>query len=162
MITGENLQGRLNALVETQSVDETRLLLWDAAVRMIADAPLLGLGLGTYEPAYPLYADRILPFVMDKAHNDYLEFAAGIGLPAAIAWWAALLWLVAACLRGFNIRRRNRHYSLLAIAATTLIGVHSLFDFSLQIPAIALTYSVILGMGVAQSASSREREGAHF
>lgn len=162
MITGENLQGRLNALVETRAVDETRLLLWDAATRMIADAPLLGLGLGTYEPAYPLYADRVLPFVMDKAHNDYLEFAAGIGLPAAMAWWTAMLWLIAICVRGFNVRRRNRHYSLLALSATALIGVHSLFDFSLQIPAIALTYAVILGMGVAQSASSRERESVHL
>jgi O-antigen ligase len=162
MITGENLQGRLNALVETRAIDETRLLLWDAAIRMIADAPFLGLGLGTYEPAYPLYADRILPFIMDKAHNDFLEFAAGIGLPAAMAWWAAILWLIAICVRGFNIRRRNRHYSLLALAVTALVGVHSLFDFSLQIPAIALTYAVILGMGVAQSAPSRERESVHF
>ena len=157
IITGDSLQGRLNALVQTGAVDETRLMLWNSAARMIADAPLLGLGLGTYEPAYPLYADRILPFVIDKAHNDYLEFAAGIGLPAAIAWWSAILWLLGMCVRGFFIRRRDRHYSLLALSATVLVGVHSFFDFSLQIPAVALTYAVILGLGVAQSAPTRER-----
>lgn len=155
-MTGNNLQSRFDALVQSRGVDQTRLLLWDAAYRMIADAPWLGLGLGSFEYAYPLYADQVVPFVMDKAHNDYLEFAAGIGLPAAIAWWLSFVWLVCRCIRGVFVRHRDRHYPMLAIAATALVGFHSLFDFSLQIPAIALTYAVILGLGVAQSSRSRE------
>jgi O-antigen ligase len=155
MITGDTLTARFDALVETGKFDQMRLMLWQSAMRMIADSPLLGLGLGTFEPAYPLYADRVLPFVMDKVHNDYLEFAAGLGLPAAILWWAAVLWLAGMCVRGIYVRRRHRHYSLLAIAATALVGFHSIFDFSLQIPAIALTYAVILGLGVAQAAPTR-------
>jgi O-antigen ligase len=158
MITGDNLSARFDALVEAGKFDQTRLLLWQSAMRMIADSPLLGLGLGTFEPSYPLYADRVLPFVMDKVHNDYLEFAAGLGLPAAAAWWAAIVWLVGMCVRGIFVRRRHRHYSLLAIGATALVGFHSLFDFSLQIPAIALTYAVILGLGVAQAAPTRNVE----
>jgi O-antigen ligase len=130
-------------------------MLWQSALRMIGDAPLLGLGLGTFEPAYPMYADQALPFIMDKVHNDYLEFAAGLGLPAAIAWWAAITWLTALSIRGVFVRRRNRHFSLLAVAATALVAFHSFFDFSLQIPAIALTYAVILAIGVAQSAPTR-------
>jgi O-antigen ligase len=158
MITGDNLGARLDGLVAGGSLDEVRRLLWGSAMRMIEGAPWLGLGLGTFEPAYPLYADRVMPFVMDKAHNDYLEFAAGLGLPAATAWWLAILWLVGMCIRGVFVRRRNRHYSMLAIAATALVAFHSIFDFSLQIPAIALTYAVILGLGVAQSTSTRNVE----
>jgi O-antigen ligase len=158
MITGDSLETRFNALVEAGSIDETRALLWDSAVRMIGGSPFLGLGLGAFEHAYPLYADRVLPFIMDKAHNDYLELAASLGLPAAIAWWTAWVWLIGICIRGIFVRRRNRHYPILAIAATALVGVHSIFDFSLQIPAVALTYAVILGLGVGQSAPTRERE----
>lgn len=157
-VTGDNLQTRFDSLVQSRGLDQTRLLLWDAAYRMIGDAPWLGLGLGSFEYAYPLYAERVVPFVMDKAHNDYLEFAAGVGLPAAIAWWLAFLWLVGICIRGVIARHRNRHFPMLAIAATTLVGFHSLFDFSLQIPAIALTYAFILGLGVAQSMPTRERQ----
>jgi hypothetical protein len=46
----------------------------------------------------------------------------------------------------------------LTVAATALVGFHSIFDFSLQIPAIALTYAVILGLGVAQAAPTRNIE----
>ena len=60
-----------------------KIALWSAAQRMITSAPFLGLGLGTFQDAYPMYATQMLPFIMDKAHSDYLEFAAGLGLP----WW---------------------------------------------------------------------------
>ncbi|MDE3116889.1 MAG: O-antigen ligase family protein, partial [Pseudomonadota bacterium] len=128
---------------------------WDAALRMIHDAPLLGLGLGTYINAYPMYSDTVTRFIIDRAHNDYLELAAGWGLPAAILWWSAMLWLVGLCARGVFQRRRARAYPMLAVAASVLVGVHSAFDFPLQMPAIALLYAVILGLGVAQAFPTR-------
>ena len=152
---GDTLEAQFNALVEAGGVDPIRLTLWDAAHRMIADAPWLGLGLGTFESAYQLYATEVFPYVMDKAHSDYLEFAAGLGLPAAIAWWMAILWLALLCVRGVFVRRRNRAYPLLAVGATALVGFHSAFDFSLQIPAVALSYAAILGLGVAQAFPTR-------
>jgi O-antigen ligase len=155
ILNGDTLASRLNELFDTGTVDAVRLTLWAAASRMIADAPWLGLGLGTFQDAYPLYATQVLPYVLDKAHCDYLEFAAGIGLPAAIAWWAAMLGLVVVCIRGVRIRRRNRLYALAAIGASVLIAVHSIVDFSLQLPAISLLYATLLGIGVSQSFSTR-------
>ncbi len=159
-LNGGLLQARLDRVVQTGLAEDVRFALWSAAARMVHDAPLLGLGLGTYENAYPLYADHVFPYVMDRAHNDYLELAAGWGLPAACAWWAAIAWLNLLCLRGVFIRRRNRAYPLLAVGATVMVGVQSLFDFNLQIPAIALTYAAILGLGVAQAFSTRSRSAA--
>jgi O-antigen ligase len=152
---GTTLGGSFYDLLQTGTADNIRLTLWSAASRMIGDAPWLGLGLGTFQDAYPLYATRLLPFVMDKAHCDYLEFAAGIGLPAAIAWWGALAWLFFLCLRGARIRRRNRVYPIAAIGATVLVAVHSSVDFSLQLPAVALVYAALLGIGVAQALPTR-------
>lgn len=146
---------RLDDMAASGVRDDTRLMLWSAAWRMIKDAPLLGLGLGSYQTAYPLYADQTLHFIIDRAHNDYLELAAGWGLPAAILWWAAVLWLAGLCLRGYFIRRRNRVFPLLAVGATLVVGLHAIFDFSLQMPAIAFTYATILGLGVGQAFSSR-------
>ena len=122
---------------------------------MIGDAPLTGFGLGSYEYVYPFYAQEHFRVTMDKAHNDYLELAAGIGLPAALLWWAAMAWAVGLCVQAVFVRRHDRVYPLIALGATALVGFHSIFDFSLQIPAIALMYAVILGLGVAQSFSSR-------
>jgi O-antigen ligase len=150
LVNGDTLTAQLDAFVET-GPDNVRLVLWGAAARMIENSPWLGLGLGTFENTYPLYANAVLPYVMDKAHNDYLELAAGWGLPAAAAWCLALLWLNLLCIRGIFVRRRNRHYAILAVGASALVAAHSLFDFSLQIPAVALLYAVILGLGVGQS-----------
>jgi O-antigen ligase len=157
LLNGDTLQARLDQLMQQGGADDVRLALWSAAGRMVADAPLLGLGLGSFENAYPLYADQVLPYVMDRAHNDYLELAAGWGIPAAAAWWLAILWLNVICLRGVFQRRRDHIYPLLALGATALVGAQSAFDFSLQIPAVALTYAAILGLGVAQAFPSRER-----
>ena len=154
-LNSDMLTDRVNLLLDSGTVDATRLTLWAAARRMIADAPWLGLGLGTFEDAYPLYATQVIRNVMDKAHCDYLEFAAGLGLPAAIAFWTALLWLNTLCLKGVRQRRRNRLYSLAAIGATVLVAVHSTVDFSLQLPAVSLLYATLLGLGVAQARSGR-------
>lgn len=151
------LAGRVSGMASTGLAEELRINLWNAAERMIRDAPLLGLGLGTFENAYPLYAQNFYPFVMDKAHNDFLELAAGWGLPAAIAWLSAIGWLAAICVRGVFVRQRDQNFSLVAFGATVLVGVHSLFDFSLQIPAVSLLYAAVLGVGVAQAFPSSER-----
>lgn len=154
-VSGDFLASRLDDIAASGLHEDTRLLLWNAALRMIHDAPLLGLGLGTYQCAYPLYSEVMMPFVMDKAHNDYLELAAGWGLPAALLWWTALAWLVVLCVRGLFVRRRNRVYPMLAVGASVLVGIHSIFDFSLQMPAVSLLYAAILGLGVAQAFPTR-------
>jgi O-antigen ligase len=156
-ISGAFLGARLDDMSASGLTDDTRLMLWNAALRMIHDAPLLGQGLGTYQIAYPSYAGRMMPFIMDKAHNDYVELAAGWGLPAAILWWLALAWLTGLCVRGVLVRRRFRAYPMLAVGASILVGVHSIFDFSLQMPAIAVTFAAILGLGVAQAFPAREQ-----
>jgi O-antigen ligase len=154
------LAGRLSGMASTGLAEDMRIDLWHAAERMIGDAPFLGLGLGAFQSAYPLYSQNFYPFVMDKAHNDFLELAAGWGLPAAIAWLGAVAWLAAICVRGVFVRQRDRNIALTALGATILVGVHSLFDFSLQTPAISLLYAAVLGLGVAQAFPSSERRDA--
>lgn len=156
-MNGASLATRLNAMAVDGATDVGRLLLWKDAVMMIRTAPFTGWGLGTYQVVYPLFATATMPFVMDKAHNDYLELAAGWGLPAAIIWWTALLWLVVICCRSLFNRERNRLLPALAIGASILVGIHSVFDFSLQMPAVALTYATILGLGVGQALETHPR-----
>jgi O-antigen ligase len=154
IVSGAIVSGRFEQLLYADSVRDTRIPLWHAAERMISSAPVTGLGLGTFQDAYPLYATGILPFIMDKAHNDYLEFAAGVGLPAAFCWWAAMIYLAGLAARGALIRRKNVVYPIIGFGIMTLVAAHSAVDFSLQIPAVAATFAMFLGITTAQSLSS--------
>jgi hypothetical protein len=44
---------------------------------------------------------------------------------------------------------------LFGLGALVLVAAHSVFDFSLQIPAIALQFAVIVGLATAQSYPSQ-------
>jgi O-antigen ligase len=103
-----------------------------------------------------------MPFRINTAHNDYLESALELGIPAAASLVLALATLCGFCLAGTLRRRRNAVFPCLGVGISVLVGVHSLVDFSLQVPAVSATYSLLLGAAVAQSArtpgqSERER-----
>ncbi len=157
LVSDTDLADRYAILLDAGTADTVRLAMWSAALNMIEVFPWKGTGLGTFQDAYPLFAQRVLPFVMDKAHGDFLEFAAGIGLPAAILWWAGWAYLAFLCLKGAVTRRRNTIYPLVGFGATVLVAVHSGVDFSLQIPAVAMSYAILLGIGVAQSQRSTQQ-----
>jgi len=150
-VSGDTVAARFDQLVETRGGAELRPVMWSAATRSISEHPWLGTGLGTFSDVYPLYADRFVPYVIDRAHSDYLEFALGVGIPAAIVWWSALGLLAAMCTVGAVRRRRRRAYSVAAVGAVAVVAVHSVVDFSLQLPAVSLLFAVVLGAGLAQS-----------
>ena len=92
----------------------------------------------------------------DRAHNTWLENAFELGVPAALALYLALGGLVMTCLRGVTRRHRDWVYPATGVAASVLVGLHALLDFSLQLPAVAILYACIMGIACAQSYSSLE------
>ena len=91
-----------------------------------------------------------------EAHNSYLEALLGLGAPVAIILFVGLGALVAQCLRGTLIRKRDRLAPSVAVGASLIVACHGLIDFSIQLQGIALSYAALLGAGYAQSWSSRE------
>ena len=51
------------------------------------------------------------------------------------------------------MRRRRRNVALpcAGLAACALVAVHSIVDFSLQTPAVAASFALLLGVALAQS-----------
>lgn len=133
----------------------TRLAAYQLTRQAIADNPWFGFGLGSFDHAFRLYRDSSLPLWFHHAHNDYLEMAMDLGLPAAAVLFISIMLMVGCCFEGVLRRKRDAIYPALGVAASALIGAHVLVDFSLHIPAIAASYACLLGVGVAQSFSSR-------
>ncbi|MDX6752562.1 O-antigen ligase family protein [Geminicoccaceae bacterium 1502E] len=137
----------------------SRLAAYLLALDMIADRPWTGHGYGTFEQVFQLYRDERFAVVYDMAHNTYLEHAVELGIPATVLLYVGPVLLFSMCVRGVFARRRNQVFPLTAAAVTVTVSFHSLVDFSLQMPAVALTYAVVLGVGCAQSLSSARRRG---
>lgn len=149
-VSGEATFARL---AESTDIQGDRGQLYRLSLDAIAEAPLTGHGYGAFEQAFRLYRDTSLPrpVIYDFAHNIHLEALVDLGIPGALLLYAAILVPLALCLRGVLTRRRDKQYPALALAAAVLLAGHGLVDFSLQIPAIAVLFSYLLGVGVAQS-----------
>jgi O-antigen ligase len=121
---------------------------WDA----IWDRPLLGTGYGTYADAFKAHNHPGTgTYFLDKAHNTYLQMVMELGWPAALALYSGLALLVISCLRGRSRPGPSAVHAAVLASCSVLVAVHSLVDFSLEMPANAATYAVLLGLGCAQS-----------
>ena len=158
MLSGDVTLERLAGALQDGQVADERPAVYALVIGGIADNPWLGVGYGAFEAAFPLMRDTTIggDLIYDKAHNTYLEFAFEAGLPAFAIMMAILGGFLWRCIRGVLDRRRDRLAPCVATAATALVATHALVDFSLQIPAVAVTYALLLGAGCAQSWSSRE------
>ena len=74
-----------------------------------------------------------MPGFANAAHNDWAQWTAEGGIPCAVAMLSILIW----CAR----RALQAPWAL----GLPVLLVHCLFDFPMQIPAIALLSFVMLG-----------------
>ncbi len=129
---------------------EERSVIWRAAVKMIKEFPLGGVGLGAFSLAFPPYkTEKFNGITVDHAHNDYLEVLSEVGLAGFIPWMtfflSFLLFSVRAWLRLGDSSLRLLAVGCLCAVVATLI--HGLTDFNLQIPANAMLLFIAMGLG---------------
>jgi O-antigen ligase len=150
----------INARFDVQgAADEGRLETYKSTLRMIADHPWFGTGQGTFAYAFPAYRSPNVSMVgvWDIAHNSLLEIAADMGVPVATLVVVAWIFVFTVLIRGALIRRRDLVVPVAALAVAILAVLHSLIDFSLQIPGYAIVALALIGTGLAQSfCGSRE------
>jgi tetratricopeptide (TPR) repeat protein len=99
-----------------------RFANWLQAGRVIAAAPLLGVGLGNYETAVPVYVYPGEPASI-YAHNFFLQMAAEIGIP-----WLILLSLLAMHWIKKNHKKLLQRENALFTALCILILFFNFFD----------------------------------
>ncbi len=140
--------------------DDERFLVIPAVLQGIRDFLWTGTGLGSFEDVHRLYRDAGIETLFSQAHSDSLELTLELGLPAAAAMLFALAWLVGLCLRELRARRRGAIFPCIAVAVTVQLGLHSLVDFSMQVPSLMVAYMILLACGLTRVAPSSERTAA--
>lgn len=132
-----------------------RLAMYEKTTTAISQRPLLGHGLGNIAHTDGLMRQSNQP-TMNRAHSDPLESLHDLGIPVALLLWGAIGLLMSGLAHGVRTRHQQGTYPAIALGAATTILAHSMVDFSLQIPAIAVLLAALLGCGLAHS-WSRQR-----
>lgn len=153
------LGGRVSSRFDSQGlVDEGRIEAWKSTLRIIADNPWFGTGMGTFQWAFPPYRSPNISIrgVWDIAHSTPLELAADVGIPMALL--VATAWVVMFVILGLGVfaRRRDAIIPLAAAATASLSLLHSCLDFTLQIPGYSIPFFALFGAGVVQSFRTSE------
>ncbi len=156
-VGGDPLAGRL----ETASIEldrrsaDTRTLrqsIWRTTWEMIKDHPIAGVGFGGYATAIPKYHLASGETTPQEAHNDYLELLASGGLIGlGIGAWLAASFVLGLRSQLQSTRRGAgdrflRSAKVGALAGILTVGIHSLVDFGLHIPANAFIFTALVSI----------------
>jgi O-antigen ligase len=158
--------GQLTHQIETRGINDVgRVDAWRSALSIVSDYPWLGTGLGTFESVFSAYRNPAggVWGVWDHAHSTPLELMVEMGVPFSLlvfALWSTMLgFLVRAAIRGTG----NRLYVIAGAGIGTLATLHSLVDFSLQIPGFSLVCCSLVGASIAAAlvpAAATQRRGS--
>ena len=128
----------------TTSAATDRGGVWGDTLAMFLANPFLGVGLGAFETVYPIYGRGDGSFLIQFAHNDYLQILSDSGIVGgALALW--FLFVIARAITRIpkTADPFRRALGLGSAAGIFALLIHSLFDFNLQIPSNALLFLVL-------------------
>jgi O-antigen ligase len=137
--------------------DPARWLIHRDSFRMFTAHPFLGNGFGTFATAFPHYRVFYDGFLINHAHDDYLELLLETGL----AGFGVGLWFMVALYReGLRNLRPARRSSAALVSTAALAGctgllAHSFTDFNLHIPANAALFFVLCVVATVPPIRSR-------
>jgi O-antigen ligase len=157
-LSTREMELRFAEMAATEDISkDTRMEIWNDTTRLVAAYKWTGCGLGAYEHCLYRFKTAAPANSVDFAHNDYLQILSEVGVPGGLLVTAIAGWILWRILSVVLFRRGGKNWELaLGLLAVFLaLGLHSLADFNLYIPANALALAW-LG-GVAVSPGLRER-----
>lgn len=155
---GERLMERV---VFLERAFEVRMQAYEYAVELIRQRPLVGYGLDAFRSAFEfVHAPPLdVSAIWDRAHSTYLSHWVELGL--VVGSFPIMLCLLFASRLVILLRSRKVDYALTvaALSALCLCAIHSLVDFSLEMPANVILFVTILALGVAPRSARRVNLG---
>ncbi|MBV9404721.1 MAG: O-antigen ligase family protein, partial [Acidobacteriaceae bacterium] len=143
---------------------ESRWPIWRDTLHVIAAFPFFGCGLGNYGTAILRYQTTDLQADYNYAHNDFLQFASELGLVGFLILTSLILAICCAAVRATNraTDRPTRYLGLACLGGLVAIGLHSLTDFNMYIPANALVLVWISGISTGLPSGSQHDASHRF
>ncbi len=142
--------------------DTQRLLIWKDSLKMAADNPVSGVGIGNYHNEFPAYASKellkIIPqgkFIVNYAHNEFIDIFAETG----ITGFGIYIWLLATFFI-LNLKYGSGGYIKQgAFLGATAIIIHSFVSVNMRFTISSLWAFFLMGLSVGDIAGKyREKK----
>ncbi|RYZ38357.1 MAG: polymerase [Myxococcaceae bacterium] len=139
-LAADRLWAEARTADSVESLGHGKVEPWPMMARAARAFPVLGMGRGAFESAFPRYQTEPNPNTFTHPENAVLQVATEWGVPG--------LLLLALGVWGFvALVRREGHGpgELAVLSGVAALALHNLFDFSLELPACAVAVAVVLG-----------------
>lgn len=169
LMKSEKARARIENLSTEGNLDSAgRRELWKPAVSMWRDHSWLGVGPSQFDVRFPQYRPPRFQQSPVRVHNEYLNLLVDYGTAGALLFGllaALFTWGVIESSRyvergqgDLGARASNRTALFLGAWVGLLgLGVHSMVDFDLHIPGIAVTAALVSGLLAANIRHFTER-----
>ncbi len=144
---------RYENISRERASENDRVGIWVEAWEMAQKNIVFGTGLGTFQWTYPAYETTDPDVPAKYAHNDYLQAVAEVGLVGLALILCGLALVLRTAIR--NIRCAEdplvSGIGLAVLGAFTAVVLQEATDFGMYIPAVALLFSVVVGLNLRAS-----------
>jgi O-antigen ligase len=162
------IQARLQRASSDTKPDDMRLAVWQSGFEMWQDHFWWGVGPAHFNYRYRQYRPSLLQRQPVRVHNEYLNVLTDWGVVGgalvavvwALLWWGVVrAWKTVRGARDDFSRKKSNKFALLTGAAMGLLAIllHSVVDFNLHIPAIAILVVTLMAMASSQLRFATER-----
>ena len=127
---------------------EARFLYWENALKIAAENPLVGVGIGNWRVESIPYEPPVKKSISLNAHNDYFEILAETGFINGIVYAALFIFLL--IINGKRVLKpRDESSQILALIALLVLIVYGLdasLNFPLYRPTMQLAFAFLLAL----------------
>lgn len=153
LLAFEQLVARAETVSTVEKLRSTKLELWPMLWQGEARTWPLGMGSGAFELGFTRWQTEQLDVTFTHPENVAFQSLSDWGLPLTIALLVFALVVV---------RRAWVRVYTLPLERTVLLGLvgvllHDIFDFALELQAVAISASVLMGLVVGAGSSGEER-----
>lgn len=131
---------KIQSLEGSKSFD-ARFVIWEKAINVFIQYPLIGIGPGTFEAYFPLYPKWGVP----QPHNIFLAFLIQTGLIGFVGFILILIWFY-----------KNNAKNLALLFLMTYVLAHGLVDTTYWKNDLAVMFWIFIGCAVVLSYNSIE------
>lgn len=134
----------------TDSSAKLRLDFWKNAGEIIAENPILGVGIGNWKIKSLPYENKLIDDsnISSNAHNDFLELTAETGIVNGLVYLSLFVFVLWISVKRI-LQVKEKEVQLVAVFSLMLLsayGLDALLNFPLYIPAVQLGFCFLLAL----------------